>query len=293
MSSSVVCNHDQECHICLSKITFKVTLNWGHKFWKPWVQEFWKERIMKKYPPSCPDWWGEIDHQIKLAVLPPELMEKYQEFQRQKSVDRDPNLHWCPAIDCDNFVYWVPDVNGAKTKATWECGFEFCIVCHEEWHKSKCFKHSKSTAKSIFKNKKIKRWPRWKTNIQKITGCNHMTCAVWLHQFWWNWGEDYHPSHYGTFSIWSLEGESRGDLLVAMLILPLILFFFPFTVLFSMRKLSRECIDFYWYGSISWTLWFWTAFILGFFMQAFYPYVMLFLFTTWVRFYINKFRFRY
>lgn len=150
-----------------------------------------------------------------------------------------------------------------------------------------------SWIRKIYKNKKIKRCPKCKTNIQKVTGWNHMTWSVCLHQFWWNWGWDYHPSHYSTFSLWSLEGDNRTDLLLMMLLLPLVLFFLPFTVLFAIRKILKEWMDFYWYDTISFILAFWIALPLGFLMQAFYPQVMLFLFTTWVRFQINKCKFRY
>ncbi|CAI2375434.1 unnamed protein product [Moneuplotes crassus] len=291
--SLTVQTSDDICHICLSKITFPVRLNCSHKFCKPCIQECWKERIMRKFEPACPDCWSQIDEQIKSSVLPNNILEKHQEFQRQKRVDRDPNLHWCPSINCDQFVYCAPDTNAGKTKATCECGYEFCISCHEAWHSNKCFKNKTSWIRRIYKNKKIKRCPKCKTNIQKITGCNHMTCSVCLHQFCWSCGGDYHPSHYSTFSLCSLEGENRTDLLLMMLLLPLVLFFFPFTILFAIRKILKEWMDFYCYDSISFIIAFCIALPLGFLMQAFYPQVMLFLFTTWVRFHINKCKFRY
>ena len=132
--SVVVYNPADTWHICLSKYQFPERLNWGHKFWKGWIRESAKQQIMSKKPVSCPDWWTDLKDEIRDKILSQELLEKYEEFQRQNKVDRDPNLHWWPAIDWDRFVFWVPNPNDLKTKAIWECGFEFCIVCHNAWH---------------------------------------------------------------------------------------------------------------------------------------------------------------
>jgi len=149
------------------------------------------------------------------------------------------------------------------------------------------------TIKQMYKNKQIKRWPTCKSNIQKLSGCNHMTCLVWLHQFWWNWGQDYTAEHFGIFSTWALEGENRLDVLVMMLLLPLILFFVPFTIMFSLRKLAKEWMDFPYFDFISWWLAFSVAFILGWVMLGFYPFAMCFLLFLYARFHLKKWRYKY
>lgn len=126
-----------QCSIWLSSLTFPVKLNWNHKYWKAWICEYTKQKIMTKKWVSCPDWWTEFDEETLYKVTSDDLREKYEDFQRQIMVDKNPHLHWCPQVDWDRFVYAIPDHKGKKTKAKCEWGHEFWIECHEPWHPKK------------------------------------------------------------------------------------------------------------------------------------------------------------
>jgi len=143
--SAQIYDPGETCCICLSKYKFPVKLKCGHKFWKGWIREWSKQSVMIKKPITCPECWADIDENVREAILSTEILEKYEEFQRQNKVDRDPNRHWCPRVDWDMFVFWVPNPNNSKTMATWDWGYEFWIVCHDPWHpKKKCYKSAEN-----------------------------------------------------------------------------------------------------------------------------------------------------
>lgn len=89
--------------------------------------------INNKKDLTCPDCWSNVDDTTKNDFIQGELQVKHNEFERQKMVDRDPNLHWCPKVNCNNYVC-MQNPRGKKQKAICSCGFEFCINCHQPWH---------------------------------------------------------------------------------------------------------------------------------------------------------------
>ena len=50
-------------------------------------------------PIACPECWTDLDKESREKILTPDLQAKSDEFERQRKVDRDPNLHWCPEVD--------------------------------------------------------------------------------------------------------------------------------------------------------------------------------------------------
>lgn len=243
---------------------------------------------------SCPDCWTELCEADLKRIVTGELRTKYDEFQRQVKVDRDPHLHWWPQIDWDRYVFAIPDPHGRRTKAIWDWGYEFCIVCHEKWHPTKsCIKVREKGFRKFLKTRRVKRWPSCKTIIQKNSGWNHMTCHVCMHQFCWHCGQTYTPGHYNTFSTCSFEGEDRSDILIMLLILPLILFFIPFTIVFACRKVTKEWVKFPGFDCLSWLVAFCSAFVLGLLMQGLLPLAYCFLWVTYVQFHLKKCRYRF
>jgi len=229
-----------------------------------------------------------------LTFVGKELTNKLEEFKRQIMVDRNQNLHWWPKVDWDQYVFKEPDPHGKKCKGTCECGHEFWIVWHWPWHPNQSWgKVQDKNFKKFIKTKKVKRWPSWKAIIQKYSGWNHMTCHICNHQFCWHWGDTYTVGHFNTFATCSLEGDNRIEILIMMLILPLILFCIPFTIVFAFRKMIEDCWDWPWYTNITWVVAVGVSLVLGCMMQAFYPLAICFLFTTWMSFQMKKCRYRY
>lgn len=283
------------CNIWLSKWVFPSRLSCGHTYWKPWISVYVKEKVMNKAVVSCPDCWTPLDTETFNKIVSPELKEKYEEFKRQRMVDRNPNLHWCPNVGWDNFVYCIPNHRGKKTKATCEWGHEFCIMWHEPWHPTKSCTNAteEKSFRKFIKKKSVKRWPNCKAIIQKLSGCNHMTWHIWLHQFCWHWGETYTAQHFNSFSTCAIEGDNRIEILIMIILLPLILFWIPFTVVFIARKLFLESVQFPGSETLSYFVWAGTACILGVMMQALIPIALSFLVITWVRFQLRKWKYRF
>jgi IBR domain, a half RING-finger domain len=103
-----------------------------------------------------------------------EIYEKYLKFKENIDVNMNPNLRWCPRPDCNNYVKKGKKGNQVKC----ECGYEICFKCGMQWHgKSKC---EDVVDKDFFGwasgNGNIGNCPKCKARVEKISGCNHMTC---------------------------------------------------------------------------------------------------------------------
>ena len=85
----------------------------------------------------------------------------------------NPDLKWCPRPNCNHFIR-----RGKKRKVTCECGFEICFNCGLEWHGNiKCENAmNKDFVEWAAKNGNVSNCPKCKVRLEKIAGCNHMTC---------------------------------------------------------------------------------------------------------------------
>jgi hypothetical protein len=102
-----------------------------------------------------------------------EIFEKYLRFKEDIDVNTNPNLRWCPRPDCGRFVSKNRD-----NHMTCECGHDFCFKCGQAWHgRTKC---DAVVDEDFFgwaaNNGNIGNCPKCKARVEKISGCNHMTC---------------------------------------------------------------------------------------------------------------------
>ena len=136
---------------------------------------------------SCPDCGKTVPKSKVELLLNDEEKENFERFERQNKVDLDPNLYWCPKVNCEKYVNVEENINkNQKQKATCEWGFDFCINCHEPWHEDKTCKELKDEGiAKLQKRAVLKECPSWGSNIEKNEGWNHMICGIWGHNFDW------------------------------------------------------------------------------------------------------------
>jgi ariadne-1 len=111
-----------------------------------------------------------------------------------------PGHVFCPFPDCDSFAIKNSANFENFSKKILICEknkHEFCLNCLKPYHKNKC-KVEEIISHQEAKLQKIKKCPKCQFLIQKIDGCNHMTCKNigCDYQFCWLCMKEYSKTHY-------------------------------------------------------------------------------------------------
>ena len=113
------------------------------------------------------------------------------------------NIQLCPFPDCESFA---KKGNNKYVKCI-ENKHQFCFNRLKKWNgnenclidKDKSFENWRNTSKA-------KRCPKCKYFIEKIDGCNHMTCTYCKYEFCWLCMQKYDSNHYkSSFTCYGLQ----------------------------------------------------------------------------------------
>ena len=111
----------------------------------------------------------------------PSLLSKYEKFLERIQILNDPHKKFCPYPDCDSYAEEKKDTKFVKCEKN---GHKFCYKClkdHEQ--KTSCDEELYKDFKIWKKNKIVKQCPNCGIWVQKIDGCNHVTCSICKYDF--------------------------------------------------------------------------------------------------------------
>ena len=110
----------------------------------------------------------------------------------------DPRVKLCPFPDCESYAYQKGDTNNVTCV---ENQHKFCFNCLEKWHDgSPCKTEPDPSFKKWQKSNKAKRCPNCKAYIEKVDGCNHITCTYCYYEWCWICGNKYNYDHFTNIS---------------------------------------------------------------------------------------------
>lgn len=91
------------------------------------------------------------------------------------TIIRDGNMAWCPTIDCES---QIERVKGTRMSTCDSCKVTFCYKCKRKWHGNDPCRADSIKFENILDidKKRYKRCPNCAAPIEKIEGCNHITC---------------------------------------------------------------------------------------------------------------------
>ncbi|KAL5716110.1 RBR-type E3 ubiquitin transferase [Ranunculus cassubicifolius] len=178
------------CLICFERLPYTVmhAAACGHPFctscWRGYISTSIKDGpgclTLTCPDPSCNAAVGQDSIHF---LFPSNIqMEKYSRYLLRSYVESNKNIKWCPAPGCDYAVEYALD--SASYDVCCKCTYEFCWNCCEEIHRPV---HCSTVANWMVKNSadsenanwllaNSKPCPKCKRPIEKIGGCNHMTC---------------------------------------------------------------------------------------------------------------------
>ena len=138
------------------------------------------------------------------------LIKKYEKFcERQKVLNSDKNIKFCPTPDCDGYA---ERKNKDDKYVKCNFGHEFCFVCLSSPHGDKECQEMIDEGFEEWKNHKIvKRCPGCKMWTEKNEGCNHMTCVECKYQWCWLCQKKYDSNHYYYGSCKGLQFLKETD----------------------------------------------------------------------------------
>jgi hypothetical protein len=90
---------------------------------------------MSKCPAICPDDNCGIhlnDTDVK-QLLSKEEVEKYQELVFKRTLETQPDISWCPTVNCD-FAFIFQDDNGSDFRCR-KCNKHYCLNCRVLYHR--------------------------------------------------------------------------------------------------------------------------------------------------------------
>ncbi|XP_050400274.1 E3 ubiquitin-protein ligase RNF14 [Patella vulgata] len=204
------CSNDQDCDVCFDRLPgthfFRVG-KCGHHYCRACMTEYCeihvKEGTVEEL--KCPDRECDITlpPYIIQSVLPSGAFERWERLMLQKTLTSMSDVVWCPRCNEPVIKEIEDDLNLAHCI---NCFYSFCTECNESWHQSKpCetdedklqqlekkggaqnaaaqkkFEELRKKIKDEIENRKIlqsrtRKCPKCKILIEKIAGCNKMTC---------------------------------------------------------------------------------------------------------------------
>lgn len=160
---------------------------------------------------ACPDpaCDGELSPALMQHLLSDTSFEQYQQFRFLASLRDEPNCRWCPRAGCETPIIVDPFGPEQPQVSCPTCPCRFCFLCGAEWHPdATCAEDRRQRLKSgeiskrneeafakYKKNNKTLGCPGCGADVQKIEGCNHMTCTCGT-EFCWVCGDKMQWDHF-------------------------------------------------------------------------------------------------
>ncbi|KAL6883837.1 hypothetical protein HDV57DRAFT_429598 [Trichoderma longibrachiatum] len=178
----------QECSVCWTEADMPVKISCGHVYCQDCFERSCTvgDGTAADFALLCHGNQGTCKALIAVGDLQEHLSSSTLEDVLERSfasyIKRNPNeFRYCPTPDC-GYIYRVS--SEARTQNCSNCLRPTCSACHEPHVGMSCADHRdiKSGGYQAFTKLKkelgIKDCPRCRTPLEKISGCNHMTCIA-------------------------------------------------------------------------------------------------------------------
>jgi hypothetical protein len=180
----------KECSLCLEELDFEFfqSLLCGHEFCRECLSDYLNLKISEKaIPIPCPfnGCTANVSESDLHLLIEPKLMEKYEKFMLSNFIETNANdFSCCPTPNCPYLFYYEPGDFDFKCP---KCQKRYCLNCKVDYHvNSTCKMYQQwcvqnGQADDLFttfvRGNKLKQCFKCKKFVQKVSGCNHITCT--------------------------------------------------------------------------------------------------------------------
>ncbi|CAD8115401.1 unnamed protein product [Paramecium primaurelia] len=127
-----------------------------------------------------------------------ELYTKYLKCYQNLEIALNPNKAWCPTVNCQNVLEFKQE---QMISTCAYCKIEVCKGCKQRAHPlQSCEENLQHILNEWQEDRETQQCPRCKIIVEKISGCNHMTCQFCLHEWCWICKSDYTSLHFAIFN---------------------------------------------------------------------------------------------
>lgn len=230
LSLNLNINFKETCSICQSQYRSNliIQIDCGDIYCRSCLAEYIKIRISESQVLSMPCPNHQCPSQIPESrieeLVSSEIYNKYIRFKKVEELNKEPFLRFCPKPDCEGYAVGSLKISKLDCNV---CGYQYCFYCAEAWHeKEKCkFSEDQDMNKWAFANG-VKYCPNCKRKVEKLMGCDHMTCTKCSYEWCWLCGSKYILGHYDACEVVKLTKKNPSldytlKLLFAPFLLPL------------------------------------------------------------------------
>lgn len=202
-------HHGQSCPVCFGDVSVPVTLPCGHSWCKSCLEGYLQAVVdTRVFPVACLGDEGRCGTPVPIHVAKEILpMEKFREVTRASFLSyvhsRPSEFFYCPTPDCPQVYRSAPP--GIVLQCP-SCLIRICGNCHIESHEGTTCAQRDAKDRRLFQqwssNRDVKNCPGCKIPIERISGCNHVTCTNCKTHICWvclstfkNSGEVYEHMH--------------------------------------------------------------------------------------------------
>lgn len=136
------------------------------------------------------------------------VFNKYLKFKQRAELLKDSGIKWCIRPDCEGYM------KGTENDLMKECpicAFQHCFKCGKAWHpKKSCDQVIEADYEAWAKGREIQLCPSCKHKIEKIEGCNHMTCSICGYNFCWLCRGKYTSNHFSAMNPFGCPNLQSG-----------------------------------------------------------------------------------
>lgn len=193
----------QSCPICYDNVSSPVHLGCGHVYCAPCIRHFLTSALDSgQFPLTC---MGD-ESQCKVPIpiptiqqfLPPTSFNRLLEVVFNAHISRHPQeFKYCKTPDC-NQIYRSTDPNNTVVGQCPSCFSSICTSCHDDVHDGMNCAENKRQAQAgrVAEERETEAWlaahgglvkkcPTCQALIEKVDGCNHMTCTLCKSHICW------------------------------------------------------------------------------------------------------------
>lgn len=181
----------RQCPMCLDDVEvdfISVLSQCSHEYCRDCLIHYVTDKITSKsFPINCPlpECKKEIIVYDLEVLLDAKMMAKYDEFAFSNTIEANPETYsCCPTADC-GYVFMYEKGDSSDFHCA-KCRKRYCLTCRADYHTgSTCeqfqqWQKENGQADQLFEQfaqgMKLKKCPKCNRWVEKISGCNHMSC---------------------------------------------------------------------------------------------------------------------